>query len=229
MARNNKSNITAFNKHKLRVIENSKRALEKLALYKIFLPSQMGGPNSAVLFEGEHPIKPHQSTIWALDNIRTRWFIIAGTFCRDQSGKHYATYTEFQAEREYKFSDISFKAKTASYWMFEQAPNLHRLVPYWIAIPVIDEFKFKPFHLNNLLYLNHFFKGFNRIASNFELNVNKKFVDYHKDKNWFEVLVDWKYKELEESEIARIEQAIETNPESLPYLITSPMQEVMNS
>lgn len=203
-----KGNAVAHNRHKLRVIENSKRIMKKTSICRIYIPDDKRcGKPSSLVFEKSTPIKVSQSLAWSFDNIRTHWFILAGAFCRDQQGKHYANYTMFQAVEPCNSIDISAKAQAACHIMFLDSPMLHRLTPFWLAIPALEDTDLDAYHYNNVLQTAHAYKVFNKVRSNFESNVNKAFVDYHTGQ-WFNLEIDWRECSLDMERLADLEQQL---------------------
>lgn len=65
---------------------------------------------------------------------------------------------------------------------------MEKLAPFWLAIPrtiedhVVD--------LNLAYKTAHLHKVFNRLGTNFEINCNLPYVDYHKGA-WFNIPFNW--------------------------------------
>lgn len=183
------------NQHKLRVIRNAQRILNRISICHIYAPSQ-DNKECHLVFDKNTPVKVTPSLAWHLQNLRVHWEILAGVFCRDQSGKNYALYTLFQAERECISVEISTLAENACKRIFNDAIKMHRLCPFWIAIPRSDDKNDLADRLILLVKTAHYFKVFNRIATEFEINVNMPFKDHHNG-DWFNVMEDFDFREAE--------------------------------
>lgn len=184
-----KSNTLRTNKNKLRTIQESKRLLNDYATVLVY--SNAKNQHSLVFHKGE-PTKVSAGVAWHFDNTRVHWDIVCGCFCRDQKGKHYANYVNFEAVTECTSADISVWTLEACKKLFDESHNLHKLCPFFIAVPRSNK---EHTDLTLALKTAHHYKVFNLIGSNFEHNVNKPFVDYHTEEKWKEVLdtFEWKY------------------------------------
>lgn len=189
---NNKGNVKAFNRHKLRVIKNAQARLNKISICRIYAPKGEED-KTALLFEGKNPIRMDQSLKWSLDNIRVRWDIMVGVLCRNQQGKNYAIYSSFQAVEECLSDRISDLAVNACQQLFEKAIKMQRLCPFWIAVPRSNDKEDTATLMVNLVKTAHYFKVFNRIGTEFEINCNIPFVDYHTGKEWFDIMLDFDF------------------------------------
>lgn len=177
------------NANKLRVIENAKRILNNITICNIFVPEDKkdGWGNSAV-FDGNKPIKVTHALAWNLDNIRVKWEVTCGVFCRTQQGEHYIQYFTMEADRECYSTDVSEQAQKICAWLFNNAVKLEKLAPFWLAIPrtiedhVVD--------LNLAYKTAHLHKVFNRLGTNFEIDCNLPYVDYHQG-DWFNIPFNW--------------------------------------
>lgn len=177
------------NANKLRVIENAKRILNNITICNIFVPEDKkdGWGNSAV-FDGNKPIKVTPALAWNLDNIRVKWEVTCGVFCRTQQGEHYIQYFTMEADRECYSTDVSEQAQKICAWLFNNAVKLEKLAPFWLAIPrtiedhVVD--------LNLAYKTAHLHKVFNRLGTNFEIDCNLPYVDYHQG-DWFNIPFNW--------------------------------------
>lgn len=175
--------------NKLRVIENAKRVLNNITICSIFVPEDAadGWGNSAV-FEGKRRIKVSPALTWNLDNIRVKWEVTCGVFCRTQQKEHYIRYYTIEADRECYSSDVAEQAQKVCAWLFFNAPKMEKLAPFWLAVPrTIDN---HVVDLNLAFKTAHLHKIFNRLGTNFEIDCNMPFVDYHQE-DWFNIPVNW--------------------------------------
>lgn len=184
------------NANKLRVIENAKRILNNITICNIFVPEDKkdGWGNSAV-FDSKKLIKVTPALAWNLDNIRVKWEVTCGVFCRTQKGEHYIQYYTIEADRECYPSDVSEQAQKICAWLFYNAVKMEKLAPFWLAIPrTIDN---HDVDLNLAYKTAHLHKVFNRIGTNFEIDCNIPFVDYHQG-SWFDIPFNWNKTKLME-------------------------------
>lgn len=184
------TNSKKANQNKLRAIENAKRILDDITICNIYVPkdnsAEKGWDNSCV-FSKDKPIKVSQSLAWHLDNIRVKWEVTCGVFCRTQQGKHYMEYFTFEASKECYSFDVSDQAQQVCYWLFMNAIKMEKLCPFWLAVPRTTD---KDIDLTLALKTAHKNQVFNRIGTNFELNCNLPYVDYHTE-GWFDIPMDW--------------------------------------
>lgn len=190
------TNSKQANQHKLRVIENAKRILNNITICNIFVPNdkENGWGNSAV-FEKNHMIKVSPALAWNLDNIRVKWEVTCGVFCRSQNGEHYAEYYTIEADRECLSIDVADQAQKICFWLFENAIKMEKLCPFWLAIP--KSIENHDVDLTLAIKTAHRHQVFNRIGTNFEHNCNIPFKDYHSG-NWFNIPFNWnKFREAD--------------------------------
>lgn len=177
------------NANKLRVIENVRRIINNITICNIFIPEDKkdGWGNSAV-FDRKNLIKVTPALAWNLDNIRVKWEVTCGVFCRTQQGEHYIQYYTIEADRECYSTDVSEQAQKICAWLFNNAVKMEKLAPFWLAIPrtiedhVVD--------LNLAYKTAHLHKVFNRLGTNFEIDCNLPYVDYHQG-DWFNIPFNW--------------------------------------
>lgn len=193
---NNHGNQQAYSRHKLRTIRNIQAILNKVSVCRIYAPAENGKICQLFFSKGER-INPTESLVWSLNNIRVKWDILAGVICRDQSGEHYLVSYAFQAKKECLWADIENLAENACKHIFNECPIMHRLCPFWLAVPNSSEHIDAAERINLLIKTIHGFGVLNRIRSEFESNVNKPYVDYHTGKEWFDIALSMKFKESE--------------------------------
>lgn len=131
---NNHGNQQAYSRHKLRTIRNVQAILNKVSVCRIYAPAENGKICQLFFSKGER-INPTESLVWSLNNIRVKWDILAGVICRDQSGEHYLVSYAFQAKKECLWADIENLAENACKHIFNECPIMHRLCPFWLAVP----------------------------------------------------------------------------------------------
>lgn len=112
-------------------------------------------------------------------------------------GEHYLVSYAFQAKKECLWADIENLAENACKHIFNECPIMHRLCPFWLAVPNSSEHIDAAERINLLIKTIHGFGVLNRIRSEFESNVNKPYVDYHTGKEWFDIALSMKFKESE--------------------------------
>lgn len=177
------------NQHKLRVINNVKNILDRITISNIFVPQdkENGWGNSAVYQNGK-PIRVTPTLAWHLDNIRAKWEVMCGLFCRNQQGEHYIQYYVFQADRECLNTDIADQAQQICAYLFHNGSKLQKLAPFFLASPRTNEDR--EIDIMLAIHTAHIHKVFNRLATNFEINCNMPFKDYHSG-NWFEIPINY--------------------------------------
>lgn len=192
VSQNNKSNLKSFNKNKLRIIKNVQSQMNKVSICRIYAPKGEE-ERTSLIFENKTPIRMEPALQWTLENIRFRWDIMVGVFCRDQKGKNYAIYSTFQATEECYPANITNLTINACQQLFEKAPKMHKLCPFWIAVPRSNEEDKTSDLMINVIQTAHYYKVFNRLGSEFELNCNLPYVDYHTGKQWFDIMLDFNF------------------------------------
>lgn len=209
MSNTKKSRKPSKNKNKLRVIRTSQQLMSRITVCNIHAPSPDDVDKkywcSSAVYEHKRPIKVSQSLAWALDNIRTHWEVTCGVFCRNQQGIHYMQYCSIQAVKPCVSSDLSDLAVKMCKALFDQAPKLHKLTPFWIAIPKTENTK--DTDLSFAIMTAHRYKTFNAIGTNFEISANMPFVDYHTG-SWGDIPFDLsktEYIDLDPEEVMKIE------------------------
>lgn len=193
----NKSDNRQRNKHKLFVIQQAQKCLNKITICNIYSDNIT---KNSIVFEDSKPITVDKALAWNMNNIRTHWELICGVLCRNQQGKHYALYTGFRAIQECFSENISQLTIDVCEQLFDQSPNLHKLCPFWLAMPKTGDST--EINIDCLFQTIHHFEVFNKIGTNFEINVNMPFVDYHKGKTWQDLALNFtfEYWELDTSQ-----------------------------
>lgn len=183
-------------KLKLKVIENAKRVLNTITICNIFVPTDTkNGWGNTSVFENGRMIKVNSALSWNLDNIRVKWEVTCGIFCRSQNGKHYIQYATIEAVHECLPEQISTISQRICAWMFENGNKLEKLCPFWLAVP--RSYESNPVDLTLAIQTAHRHLVFNRIGTNFEHNCNVPYKDFH-DGHWFDIPMDWdKFKEVD--------------------------------
>ena len=187
MKKQSKSPNAKKNQHKLRVIENTRRILDKITIAKVYTPESHG--QNSIVFSRGIPTKVSHSLAWHLDNIRVYWEITAGVICRNQQGKHYFEYITFQSKEPTLSGDMSELTKNVCALLFARMNKLHKLVPFWLAKPRFNTEE-KSIDLILLLHLLEHCKSLDKIASNFEILANMPEQSFHTG-NWFDIPMDW--------------------------------------
>lgn len=204
-SKNHLQNPKKHSRHKMRVIQQTLSIMSRLSVCKVYAPQDNGKP-IALVFEKNQPIKLTESISWAMGEVRADWHIITGVICRNQQGQHYSLFTEFSSEKECTLDQIATKAQSSGLIIFNNnAPNLEKLVPFWLAIPSKkgSPDNFRNYHLDNVRKTLQLGKVLDRIATNFELNVNLKRSSYHSGE-WLDIDLDWRFVDIELDEIDKM-------------------------
>lgn len=179
---------TKASKAKARAIKTTQDIMSN---YTITLVMADKDNKCSTVYYKDKPTKISPQLSWHFQNTRCNWDIICGVICRDQSGKHYINYVSFGSINECVLEDLSELAMQACMQLFEEAPRLHKLCPYYMARPQKE--------CDGLLILDtiHQFEVLNLIGTNFEIDCNCKIVNYHTPEKWLEVLRNIQFNELE--------------------------------
>lgn len=190
-----KANSKKANAHKLRVIENAKKVLNGISICCSYSADEK--QKHVLIFQGGNPVKTSATLSESLDVLRCKWDVTCGVFCRNQKGKHYALYCNFRFKDEVTGTSEILRQITVDvcYQMFyEIAPKLERLCPFWIGTPRSNQGEND---LNLAIKTAHFFKVFNELGTDFEINCNMPVIDYHKGKQWYDLALDFRWEEVE--------------------------------
>ncbi len=175
------------------MIENAKKVLNSISICCSYSSDK---DKNALVFQGGDPVRTNQTLAESLDTIRCKWDITCGVFCRDQKGKHWAMYCNFRFKDEVTGTSEVLTEITVDVCkqMFDIAPKLERLCPFWIGTPRSNQ---GVNDLNLAIKTAHFFKVFNEIGTTFEINCNAPVVDYHTNKAWYDLAKDFRWEEVE--------------------------------
>lgn len=176
------------NKNKLRAIKNTQAIMSN---YTITLCMADKNNECSVVYYKDKPAKVSPQLAWHFENTRCNWEIVCGVICRNQQGKHYIEYVIFGSKDECTINDLSELAFDVCKDMFNKANKLHKLCPFYMARPQEE--------IDIALILNTIktYKILNLIGTNFEIDCNMPYVDYHTDDNWLEVLKTIEFKQLD--------------------------------
>ena len=179
------------NRSKLRMIRAAQAELNNLSIVHSYHTAK--DKNTSLYSHGK-PINMARSIQFALENIRTKWDISVGVFCRT-GRKHYALFTEIRASQECLSNDLSDLVQELCGQFYDEAPKDEKLCPFWVATPRSND------GVNNLelaLKTAHRFKIFDELATNYEIEHKVEPVDYHKgDYNDIAATFEWKHVDLE--------------------------------
>lgn len=180
------SNGKSKNQNKLRVIRNTQQIMSN---YTISLVMADGKDQCSQVYYKNKPTKISPQIAWHFENTRCKWEIVCGIINRNQQGEHYIDYVIFGSKEECTINDLSELAFDVCKQMFEEAPKLHKLCPFYLARPNAEV------NISLVLQTIHKYEVLNRIGTNFEFNCNLPFVDYHKD--WINTLDKFKFNYVE--------------------------------
>lgn len=176
------------NKNKLRAIKNTQAIMSN---YTITLCMATKDNECSAVYYKDKPTKVSPQLAWHFENTRCKWEIVCGVICRNQQGKHYIEYVVFGSTEECTINDLSELAFDVCKNMFDKAIKMHKLCPFYMARPQEE--------VNILLILDTIKKHnvLNLIGTNFEIDCNILFKDYHTVDNWIEVLQTIEFKQLD--------------------------------
>lgn len=177
------------NRSKLRMIKGAQAELNNLSIVHTYHSSKN---KNASLYSHGKPINMARSIQFALENIRTKWDISVGVFCRT-GRSHYALFTEIRASQECLSNDLGNLVQDLCSEIYDTAPKNDRLCPFWVATPRSND------GVNNLelaLKTAHRFKVFDQLATNYEIENEIAPINYH-DRDYDELSQDFKWKHIE--------------------------------
>lgn len=176
------------NQAKLRAIRNTQDIMSNYTITLVMADSK---DQCSEVYYKNRPTTVSKQLAWHFENTRCKWDIVCGVLNRDQKGKHIIEFVSFGSKQECSSNDLYDLTVQICQEMFEKANKLTKLCPFYMARPQ------KEVDLLLILDTIHTYKIFNLIGTNFELDCNVPFTDYHKD--WLKVLqtVEFKQWDLE--------------------------------
>lgn len=183
-ARKPRSTQAKFNAHKLRVLQRAKFSLNHFSICNTYSSQEA----NTILFMNGKPTNLTEKLGFALENVRTKWSVTIGVFCRNQQGKRYAIYTEIQAKKECTSEQLAGVVKALEVQMMEHAPKMEKLCPFWLATPRSNN---KPNDLNIAIKTAVRFNVFNELITLFEKAVNKP--TEQKNLHWYDIAKDFEW------------------------------------
>lgn len=183
-----RGNTKKVNAQKARVIKRVQQLIENVSVCHIY-----NNVNMTAIFEKGKQVRMGNALFYHLCELRHKWDITVGVFFRTQKGKHGAYYCNLKSE-ECKIDELTKIVNGSCMQMFDDAPKLTKLAPFYIATPRrTDRYN----DLNIAIKAAHNFKIFNDLGTSFEIKCNAPVVDYHTGAEWFDIASDFEWKEID--------------------------------